>query len=128
MAGRLTRPWQVATAVVWAATFVALVGVWQASRQLGLATWWRGPVGDPQPFFVTLVPFVLPGAMTIAALYNVRWLPWYGLVASAGTAAVGLGDIGRVSRLGAVELALAAATALFSLASLSGCYRRVRRA
>jgi hypothetical protein len=51
-------------------------------------------------------------------------LPWYGLAASAVTAAVGLGDLGRVVRIGLVELAMAAATALFSVASLAGRYRR----
>jgi hypothetical protein len=111
---------------VWLATFAAFIGVWQASRQLGLSTWWRGPVGDPQPFVVTLIPFCSPAAMAIAALYHVRWLPWYGLVASVVTALIGLGDVGRVPRLGAIELALAAATGLFSVASLSGCYRRAR--
>lgn len=126
VAGQLTRGWQLATVLVWGATFVALAGVWKASRELGLSTWWRGPVSDPAPFLVTLIPFVGPAAMVVAALYGARRLPWYGLAASAVTAAVGLGDVGRVVRLGVVELALAAATAVFSGASLTGRYRRRR--
>ncbi len=109
---------------VWGATFAAQAGVWKASRELGLSTWWRGPISDPQPFLITLIPFVGPAAMAVAALYGVRRLPWYGLAASAVTAAVGLGDLGRVTRLGLVELAMAAGTAVFSVASLAGRYRR----
>ncbi len=122
--GQLTRGWRLATVFVWGATFAAQAGVWKASRELGLSTWWRGPISDPQPFLMTLIPFIGPAAMAVAALYGVRRLPWYGLAASAVTAAVGLGDLGRVVRIGLVELAMAAATALFSVASLAGRYRR----
>jgi hypothetical protein len=124
LAGQLTRTWQLATVAMWGATFVAFGGVWKASRELGLSTWWRGPSSDPQPFLVTLIPFVGPAVMVVAALYGVRRLPWYGLAVSAVTILVGLGDLGRVSRLGVVEIALGAATAVFSAASLTGRYRR----
>jgi hypothetical protein len=62
--------------------------------------------------------------MLLATLNNVRWLPVGGLVASAGTAAVGVGDLSRVVRLGLVELAVAGAAAAVTIASFSGRYRR----
>ena len=106
--------------------FVAFTGVWKASRELGLATWWLGPISEPRPLFVMLLPFVAPVAMVVATLNNARRLPWFGLAASAACAAVGIGDLDRVRRLAYVELAIAAAGALVSVASLSGVYRAVR--
>jgi hypothetical protein len=113
------------TGAAWILVFVAFTGVWKASRDLGLATWWLGPISQPRPVFVMLLPFVAPAAMVIAALNNARWLPWFGLAASAVCAAVGLGDLDRVQRLADVELAIAAAGALVSVASISGLYRSV---
>src|SRR5687767_14741440 len=58
--GQLTRQWQVATVAMWGVTMLAFVGIWKASRELGLATWWKGPESEPQPFVVVLAPFYLP--------------------------------------------------------------------
>jgi hypothetical protein len=106
--------------------FVAFTGVWKASRELGLATWWLGPVSEPQPLIVMLLPFLAPAAMVVATLNNARRLPWFGLAASSVGASIGLADLDRVRRLAYVELAIAAAAALVSVASLSGLYRAVR--
>ncbi len=38
--------------------------------------------------------------MVVAAVNNARRLPWYGLGASAVGAAIAIGDLGRVVRLG----------------------------
>jgi hypothetical protein len=122
--GQLTRGWRIATGVTWGLVFVALIAVWKVSRELGLSTWWLGPVGEPQPVVVTLLPFVAPVAMLVATLNNARWLPWAGLVASAGTAAIGIADLSHVWRLGLVELAIAVAAAAVSLASFGGRYRK----
>ncbi len=122
-AGELTLPWRVTTAMVWIGVVLAFAGIWNASVQLGLSTWWLGPRGDPQPRLVQLSPFVAPLLMVLGALNNVRWASWFGLLAAAVTAGVGLGDLGRVGSIAAVELAVAAAAAAVSLASLTGTYR-----
>jgi hypothetical protein len=59
------------------------------------------------------------------ALNNARRVPWYGLTAAALGVAIGIADIGSIRRLGYVEIALAAAGAAVSVASLSGRYLRV---
>jgi hypothetical protein len=123
--GQLTRGWRIATGVTWGLVFVGFTAVWKVSRELGLSTWWLGPVGEPQPVYVLLLPFVAPAAMVLATLNNARRLPWFGVLASAATAAIGIGDLDRVTRLAIVELAIAAAGAAVSLASLSGLYRAV---
>jgi hypothetical protein len=119
----LTGGWRIVTAVTWGLVFIAFAAVWKVSRELGLSTWWLGPIGEPQPVFVLLLPFVAPVAMVVATLNQTRWLPIAGLVASAVTAAVGLGDLDRVLRLAIVELAMAGAAAAVSIASFAGLYR-----
>jgi hypothetical protein len=117
--------WRVATIVTWVLVFVAWSGVWKASRELGVATWWLGPDGDPQPIVVTLLPFVAPLAMVLLALNNIRWLPWYGLAAAAASAVIAIVDLSYVHRLGIVELVIAGAGAAVAVAGFGGMYRRV---
>ncbi len=61
--------------------------------------------------------------MITAAGNRVRYVPWIGLLGAAATAAVGVGDLGRVLGIGVVELIAAAAALLVSIASFSGMYR-----
>lgn len=122
--GQLTPGWRFVTVAAWVMVFVAFSGVWKVSRELGLATWWLGPISEPQPLFVLLAPFAAPTVMVVAGLRNLRRLPWYGLLASAVCAAIAIGDLDRVRRLAFVELAIAVAGALVSVASFSGVYRR----
>jgi hypothetical protein len=124
--GQLTGGWRIVTGVTWGLVFVAFAGVWKVSRELGLSTWWLGPIGEPQPVFVLLVPFVAPAAMVVLTLYNARYLPAAGLVASAITAAVAAGDLDRVLRLALVEMAIAGAAGAVSIASFAGRYRAER--
>jgi hypothetical protein len=122
--GQLTPLWRVATVAAWVLVFVAWSGVWKASRELGVATWWLGPDGDPMPIFVSLAPFVAPLAMVLLALNNVRRLPWCGLAAAAVSAAIGIVDLSYVRRLGIAELAIAAAGAAVAVAGFGSTYRR----
>ena len=102
---------------------VAYAAVWKTSYELGLTTWWLGPFGDPQPAFVTMLPFVPPLAMVLLALNNSRWLPWAGLAAAVVLAVIAVFDLSRVPRLAIVELAIAAAGALLAVAGFAGRYR-----
>lgn len=117
--------WPMATAVFWGLVFVAVVGVWKASQEVGVATWWRGPRGASRPVLVQILPLVAPAVMVVGALFHWRRLPWLGLGAAAVTAAIGAGDLAVVPQLAVVEIALGAAGALFSLAALAA--RRATR-
>jgi hypothetical protein len=102
---------------------VGLAAVWNTSVQLGLSTWWLGPRADPQPRIVQFAPFVAPVLMLLATVNHVRWLGWCGLAAAAVVGGVAVGDVGRVTSLAVVELTIAGAAALVSIASFSGTYR-----
>ena len=121
--GELTLGWRVGTALTWIGVILAFASVWNASVQLGLSTWWLGPRGNPQPPVVRLAPFVAPGLMVLGTINNVRRLGWLGLIAAGVTAAIGVGDLGRVGSIAATELLIAAAAAGLSVASLTGTYR-----
>lgn len=125
--GALASSWRLVSVVTWVAVVLAWSAVWSASVQLGLSTWWLGPRADPTPVPVRLAPYLGPVLVTLGALNGIRRLPWLGVAASAVFAGYGLGDLGRVPRLAAVELLIAAAAAVVSLASLTGMYRRPRR-
>lgn len=121
--GHLTPGWTVTFALGWLAVGVAFAAVWAVSRQLGLSTWWLGPKAQPRPIYVTMVPF-LPSVLLLAgAASGFRNLAWYGLAGAGVLAGVGIADLGRVASIAALELAIAVAAALVSLAAWSGTYR-----
>lgn len=110
--------------MTWIGVVLALAAVWNTSEQLGLSTWWLGPRGQPQPRLVQLAPFLAPILMLLATINNVKRLGWLGLGTSGIVAAVGIIDLGRVVKLGLLELLIASAAAAVSIASLTGTYRR----
>ena len=122
-AGQLTNGWRFVTGFTWALVIVAYAAVWKTSQELGLNTWWLGPFGDPQPPYVTMLPFVAPLAMVLLAVNNSRWLPWAGLGTAAVLAVIAVFDIAKVPRLAAVEFAIAAAGALIAVAGFAGRHR-----
>ncbi|MBA2386118.1 MAG: hypothetical protein H0V69_03390 [Acidimicrobiia bacterium] len=126
-AGELTPGWRWVVRAAWLGAFVGYSSVWKASRDIGLPTWWLGQFGNPEPFYVTLLPFLAPAIMVVLSFGRSRALPWLGLGASALGAAIGAIDLTRYSGLGVVELLIAGAVAAVSLASFSGRYRGTAR-
>ena len=122
-AGDLTIGWRILTGIGWIGIVAVFAATWNVSRQLGLSTWWLGPVADQRPPYVMMLPFVAPAVVLTMVVNRVRYVPWIGLLGAAATAAVGLGDLGRVRGIGVVELIAAAAGLLVSTASFSGMYR-----
>jgi hypothetical protein len=123
---QLTPGWQVTVTLAWVSVLVALAAVWSTSRQLGLSTWWLGPPSQPRAVWLALAPFVPPAVVALLALTGRRYVPWAGLAAAACIAAVAAGDLGRVTGLGVLELLIAAAGTLVSIASFAGTYRPAR--
>ena len=77
---------------------------------------------------VSLIPFVPGLTMVVAAVARVRYVWIIGLIASLIVVAIGLVDLGRVARLGAVEIALGVAGCAVSLASWTGTVSTQARA
>ncbi len=100
-----------------------LAAAWNVSRQLGLSTWWLGPADDQRAPYIVLLPFIAPMVMLVVIGSRIRYIPWIGVVGAVATAAVGIGDLGRVVGVGVVELLAAASGLLVSIASFSGMYR-----
>lgn len=128
VAGELTTAWRIVTALVWAGVFVAFIAVWKTSVELGMSTWWLGPLGDPMPAAVRMLPYVPPTLMVVVTLSSNRFVPYAGLIASAVLTVVGIVDLtnttgSAVPRIGLVELAIALAGWLVSIAGFAGRYR-----
>ena len=123
-AGELTASWRLVTGLTWMLVVVGLGCVWKTSDQLGLATWWLGPRGEPHSIVIQLLPFVPGVLMVLATINHVRYLPWFGLAASSLIVLTGLFDIVRFTGLGALEVAIGVAAAVVSLVSLAGMYRK----
>jgi hypothetical protein len=125
--GELTAAWRVALIVAWIGVFLAYMGVWKASEEIGIGTWWLGPRSTPQPVVVRLVPFAVAAVFVVAAGYHVRRMPWISLGGAVVLAAIAVPDLSRSTGLAIVEFAVAGAVALVSLAATTGTYRAVGR-
>jgi hypothetical protein len=122
--GDLTTGWRIMMIAAWTGVFLAFAGVWKASIEIGIRTWWIGPRSDPRPVVVQVIPFVLAIAVALAATYNVRRLPWIGVAGALGVGLVAVFDISRSGGLALVEGAIGAAALLVALGSFGGRYRR----
>lgn len=115
--------WRLAFGFGWAAIIACQAAVWESSRVIGLSTWWLGSDAEPRLLLFQLVPFYGPIMVTIAAISNRRYAPYFGIVIALAGAAIGVGDLGRVRWIALVELVLAGAALCISVASLAGMYR-----
>ena len=126
VAGQLTSFWRLAFGLGWAAIVVGYASVWESSRVIGLSTWWLGADSEPRILFIQLLPFYGPILVTVAAISNWRYIPYFGIFVGLAGAAIGVGDLGRVRWIATVELVLAGAAVCISTAALVGMYRPVR--
>ena len=124
MAGQLTPGWKLVLVCGWVGVILGLAAVWKSSWTLGFSTWWLGPQADPRFVGLLILPFVLPILVVVLGLMNVRYAAFAGIAAAVGTALIGWGDVGRQDKFAAVELALAGAGLLVSVACLAGMVRR----
>ncbi len=121
--GRLTDGWRIVYAISWGAIFLSFAAVWEASRKLGLPTWWLGPTSSPRPIVVQVLPFLLPALAAACAVWNTRRLPWIGVAAAAACVGIAAGDLGEVTRLALVEGALGLSGLATSVAATAGLVR-----
>lgn len=121
--GELTATWRITLIITWILVFLAYMGVWKASEELGIGTWWLGPRSSPQPLLVRLLPFFVVAFFGILASYNLRRLPWIGVGGAIALAAIAVPDLSRQIGLALVEFALAGAVLVVSLAASTGRFR-----
>ncbi|MGB3737486.1 MAG: hypothetical protein WA964_21205 [Ilumatobacter sp.] len=122
-AGDLTTSWRVMLGLGWITAFFAFAGVWQASVQIGIGTWWVGPRAQPTNIAVKLIPFYLSLLIGLLIVYNVRWIVRWSALGVAATALISIPDFSRSVGLGVAEAIIAGLLGVITLASLSGRYR-----
>jgi hypothetical protein len=126
VAGQLSPVWRFVFGLGWAAIVVGYAAVWESSRVIGLSTWWLGADAEPRLLPIQLLPFYGPILVTIAAISNWRYAPYFGIVVALAGGAIGAADLNRVRWLAVVELVLAGAALCISAASLVGMYRPIK--
>ncbi len=107
----------------WITSFFAYAGVWQASVQIGIGTWWVGPRAQPTNVAIKLIPFYLALIVALLIVYNVRWIVRWSATGVAVAALISVPDFSRSVGLGTAEAIIAGLLGLITLASLSGRYR-----
>lgn len=103
--------------------FLAYLGVWKASEEIGIGTWWLGARSSPQPVIVRLIPFIVAAVFGAVSSFPIKRLPLVSLGGAVVLAAIAAPDFSRVGGLAVTELAIAGAVALVALASSTGHYR-----
>ncbi|BAN03396.1 hypothetical protein [Ilumatobacter coccineus] len=121
--GDLTLTWRFVVMFGWMFAFFAYAAVWQASVQLGIATWWLGPRSQPTPLLIRMIPFFIVIVGGMAAVYNVRRLSHVSIGVALVSALVALPDFSRSVGLAVVELLISGSLVVLSVASLAGRYR-----
>lgn len=122
--GQLTSVWRVVMVVLWVGVVLAWSAVWNVSVQLGDPTWWLGTRATPTSPLVRLAPYVAPVLIIVGAIANARHLAWAGAAAALVFGGYAITDVaGGLGGLAWIEVGIAAAALLASLAGLSGTYR-----
>ena len=117
--------WKATVTLTWIGVVIGLASVWAVSRQVGLSTWWLGPPANGRHLAINLLPFVAPFLALILAIGGSHRTWKVGVLAGAVIVLIGAVDLGRVTRLGVVEIVLGLAGAGSSLASWVGTPRAI---
>lgn len=123
--GSISFAWRAMLGIVWGAVLFAFAAVWQASVQIGIATWWLGPRSDPNPSVLRLLPFALAFVVLAAIAYDIRRLLTVSGIAAALIVLGGLADLDRSVGLALTEIAIGVAVGLTTLAATTGRIRAV---
>ena len=121
--GEMSGGWKATVTLTWIGVVIGLASVWAVSRQVGLSTWWLGPPANGRHPVINLAPFVAPSLALILAIGGSHRTWKVGILAGAAIMLIGAVDLGRVTRLGVVEIVLGLAGAGSSLASWIGTPR-----
>jgi hypothetical protein len=121
--GEMGGGWKATVTLTWIGVVIGLASVWAVSRQVGLSTWWLGPPANGRHLALNLAPFIAPFFALVLAIGGSHRTWTVGVLAGAVIMLIGAVDLGRVTRLGVIEIVLGLAGAGSSLASWVGTPR-----
>jgi hypothetical protein len=116
----LERIWTVIVIVSWLMVTAALAAAAVTGRNIGKPTWWLGTASDPAWPLLWVVPFLAPIAVIVCAIVAGRWAPFTGIGASLYLGAVATLDLENTPAVALIQVVVACAAFLVSIASLAG--------
>jgi len=116
----LRAPWASLLSVGWIAIGVSLVAIGAASRQIGKPTWWLGDAVPSAPTVLWIVPVLGPFAAVMAAHRSVRLALGASVLACLVTGVVGAVDLDASPGAARLQLVLAGAGVLLTVAASAG--------
>ena len=116
----LEKPWPLIIIVSWLFVTAALASAAVTSRNIGKPTWWLGPQDSPAFPLLWLLPFLAPVIAIFVALVAGRWAPFAGTGAALYIGAIAILDIESTPAVALIEVVIAVAALLVSVASLAG--------
>jgi hypothetical protein len=106
--------------VSWLLVAAALASAAVTSRNIGKPTWWLGTQNDPAFPLFWVLPFLAPVAAIFVALVAGRWAPFAGMGAALYIGTIAVLDLEATPAVALIEVVIAIAALLVSLASLAG--------
>jgi len=116
----LEKSWVVIVIVSWLLVTAALAAAAVTGRNIGKPTWWLGTTSDPAWPLLWVVPFLAPIAVIVSAITAGRWAPFARVGASLYLGAVATLDIESTPAVALIQVVVACAAFLVSIASLAG--------
>ena len=116
----LRAPWAGLLSVGWIAIGVSLVAIGAESRQIGKPTWWLGDAVPTAPTLLWLAPVLGPFAAVMSAHRSVRWALGVSVLACLATGVVGVVDLDASPGAALLQLVLAGAGVLLTVAVSAG--------
>ena len=116
----LERAWVLIVIISWMLVTAALAAAAVTGRNIGKPTWWLGTASDPAWPLLWVVPFLAPIAVIVCAIVAGKWAPFAGVGASLYLGAVATLDLERTPAVALIQVVVAGAALLVSVASLAG--------
>ena len=120
----ITRGWSQVGVITWIAVLLADIAVSVTSRTVGKPPWWLGPSVNPAPLFFIAIPLV---AIVVPLFLFVRSharATRIAIVCASALAIIAIADIHRTPGVAVVELVVAVAAILGSIATNAGVFDR----
>lgn len=121
---RISPGWARVGLVTWIAVLLSNIAVGVTSRTVGKPPWWLGPSVDPAPIVFVALPLLLVATPLIFFYRSSVHAPRIAMGCACAMSVVALADLGETPGVAVVEIAIALAALMGSIATNAGVFTR----